>query len=412
MKALVKPAALATSAAAAVQAEAELPQRASLARMLVSAVSYSKEKDNSQSSDFGIQQSAVKEVLALKAQQSQNGDNKQADTPMSQRGQEKMNEEMIKTAKSFSSDPLVQLSLLRAMQQQRSNPRQQVHKNKLASAENSSIKQRVAIRRAAVTSNQKARPMSKVPLAQVSNYRPSFIQLHLKAPLPQPVPVPVPRLAPNAQPVKAQPVRHELLPRAQQDFRIFPQLQQAYQPSAADAGAFQQQVHALQLLQALSGSQDGSSNQILQLVAGALQQPPAVRQVQQPVHNHAQMDPLGMLILQFTLTNNFQNQQQQGPQAPAADHNSFADTLQRLGLLLTGQPPVAQAASMPNPVPQGTERGHGMSNFPVASYSEEQIDAWTDPRVVVTVPCRARGMPKNHNFKVRAGFLGGSFNLF
>lgn len=384
-----------------VQAEAKLPRRASLA-MLASAASYSKEKDDSESSDLGMQQSADKEAVS-KAHHSRNDDSnqtplpaaesKQKDPPMSQSDQEKMNAEMIKTAKSFSSDPLVQLSLLRAMQQQRLNP-EQVQKNKLASAENSA--KQAAIRRAAATSKPKALPVSKVPV-QASIPRPSSSQQHLKVQQhAKPPPQPAPRPALNAQPAKAQPVQHASLLGTQQGFRNFPQGQQASQPSTANAGASQQQqVQVLQLLQALSGSQGGSNNQIIHLLAGALQQ--------QPAQNNGQMDALRMLVLQSTLAN-LQNQQPQAPQAPA-DNNSSADALRRLGFSL-GQPAVAQAA---NPAPQATGRDNGMSNLPDSPHSEEEV-AWTDPRVVVTVPCRARGMPADHNFKVRT--LEGSFHQF
>jgi hypothetical protein len=235
--------------------------------------------------------------------------------------------EMVKTAKSFSDDPLVQRSFLRAMQQQRLHPNQ-VQRNKQAAAD--AIQARAAAKKpqaakknptnkSRVVKKKKASGAPPVSSSAVDSVLPvsSKVQSHAKV-------VSAPTAAGPKQKSKKSQNRHQANPllhngRVAADQQSIPQL--------------------LQMLQETKGI-------------------------------GCQTNPLAFLLYQSALTH--------------------------------GRSSNSNVAAMPNPslssaqtkVPLHMEVG------PKGAPAPSNTGAVVGLNGMVSIPCRARGMPPDHNFKV------------
>ena len=395
-----------------------------------------------------------------KAGNGQASDTKKEDNR--KREQERINSEMVKTAKAFSNDPLVQLSFLRAMQQQKLDP-EQVKKNKIEVQEqsqakaNSQARVRAAKSQTRLKASAQDRTLASGPKNTTKVMKNATEQNHnsngrvMMPSTPQAPPAQSTLFGDRKQPnypalQQTQPSQirqpHGLINQlaqllgGQQTSLDTSLRSQTSQPSVSQEPVQAVQAQLLQLLQAFGASQGTSQPQ------APKPQPKAPEPITAGVHASSPMNPLALLLLQSALTNiqNPQNRQQQvqptQPQqqvqptqpnetaksapTPATNNNDVVNLLRQLGVrTLASSGQTAVAGSAPNI--SATEFGKSfervsenvnesamsnLSDSPSSGASmegkqENERGITNDSHQVITIPCRARGMPADHNFKVR-----------
>jgi hypothetical protein len=292
---------------------------------------------------------------------------------------------LLKAAKALSNDPLVQLSMLRAMQQQQIAP-EVVQKNKEE-------------REKAAQARQRRLPKKRrapVPVAAVAAAAPVKKRRHSDKPLKQP-------------------------PMGSSTSSSFGG------PVAALSGAFSQP----QSVPAQSHNPTGP----LDVLMAGLNQPQitSVAQPQIPVPVGG-TDIAGTLHFLQMLLGMMNNTSQQAVGQPMAGlmalqgsngsilNGPMLDLIQNIGASMTPQQKISLAQSLiphlgggqnsaiRNPVPVRAliSQGNGASaltsslNSPLPKNSQETTPSKeTKSGQEVRIPCRARGMPPNHNFQVR-----------
>ena len=269
---------------------------------------------------------------------------------------------LIETVKSLSKDPLVQLSMLRAMRQQRAQP-SEVEKNKLerdkAHAQQEADKKKRASAKKPSKADAKGRKRSsekKTRQKRTTTKTKRNSKSGVEA-------VRIARPDVNAE----------------QDTRCYTTQNSLPQPN----------------LQELQQGQQAPNIAAMVVLQTLLQQQQQAQQIGQ-VHQQGQITPEALSLLQsvFSNLNGIQEVQgqinplQQNPQGaynPVNDQVLQGSSGQDLGM-------------NPNGPTERSITGNGRQ----VVFSTNEVQATTlDSKTEARIPCRARGMPPDHNFQVR-----------
>jgi hypothetical protein len=305
------------------------------------------------------------------------------------------NADLLKMAKSLSSDPLVQLSMLRAMQQQRATP-DQVQKNK------PQAKQKAIKRKKASNSGSKKAPKNACEACPRSFRGPIEVASSTTR---------------RSAPMVLAGLPEAILPAAAIDLQ---------QEAAID---LQQEASKSLFLQPVPEHPDIQHPDIQHVppsvLLAAMQQQQlgqdqALRQVPSDFQNPNKWLTGTLALLHSVLSNmqvnQGQTQQQQQPiQANQGGSGPSLELLRALGVQgvdsLIQQLPGAQVPLMPHVTAdqmrianKGVQNTLEKSKPGSAKEEEMTLDSPKGSLFEVQIPCRARGMPSVHNFQVSRPF--------